>query len=213
MCPVVFFLRMWIAYRVTAGVILNVLVKKLRHTNTHACQILFIFYGKEKSLRMFFLARIFPRLFSLMPQHVNSPSGQFPSHAYAKSIYFLSPSSHSPSTYTPPGPEFLSKYLLFDDALHIPAQIFPSLPYTFCVPFAEKKNVQIFAQSKGRGSKEYRIYHYKAEIFLHCKRSTLFSLIFLLPLLFLACPVQRKISNYFFLQTDVIPPLRIFKIK
>jgi hypothetical protein len=37
------------------------------NTHTHMAKILFIFHEKEKSLRMFFLAGFFPRLFSLMP--------------------------------------------------------------------------------------------------------------------------------------------------
>lgn len=81
-------------------------------THTQArMEMLFIFYGQKKSLRKR-CPSFFSSALSLMRAHVNIH--RTISFMYAKSISFSRPTNP-----TARSPEFLSKYLLFDDALHI----------------------------------------------------------------------------------------------
>lgn len=155
---------------------------------------------------MFFLPDFFPRLFFFDAVACKFTIGPFPSHAYAKSIYFLL--SLSPFRLTPTlGPEFLSKYLLFDDALHIPARKkFPSRP---CVPFAESPSLQ----RERRRRKKYRIYHYDAQIFLHRQTIYPFFAYFFPPLFSLCLSSSKKNFQLFFFSKRMLFHPRIFKIK
>lgn len=118
-------------------------LKLLSLAHTHASKYFSFFTKKKRNPCECFPCPIFPRLFSLMPKHVNLPSGYF-LHMRMLNRFIFPPSSSFLR------PEFLSKYLLFDDALHIPARIFHlgSAPCTF-------------RQSPRKKEKKYRIYHYE----------------------------------------------------
>ena len=162
-------------------------------TYTHALKY-FSFFTKKEILANVFSCPIFPRLFSLMPL----PSGHFLHMRMLNRFIFLSPlSSHHVQNSCP------NIYCL--TMLCIPARIFPSRPYTLCVPFAKvhlyrewrRQKISNLSLRSTDLSTSQTIYPFFA---------------YFSPSFFSACPVQRKISNYFFSKRMLFHP-RIFKIK
>lgn len=212
--------------------------RRARHTHTHTCihirsEILFIFYAKKQILaNVARFLRVVHGLFSLM-WTCKFSIGPFPSCMLNRFIF--PPPRHTPPPNRPPTqPEFLSKYLLFDDALHTPSHILCRC-LTLCT-FASVQDrwkiseFSIILQSGARWGfsvGDFIFFHFKTAsldaitdrwlgwnlvtVFAQKKvLSTLFQdsssgYVPFFLFFFFSCPVQRKFFQLFF-QTDVFPP-------
>jgi hypothetical protein len=133
------------------------------HTHTHPreqASKYFSFFTKKRNPCECFSCLIFPRLFSLMPKHVNLPSGHFLHMRMLNRFIFL-PLSNPTVQNSCPNIYCLTMLCIYPHKFSISAL------HTLCT-FRQSPSLR-------EPEKKYRIYHYQAQIFLFGKRSTLFS--------------------------------------
>lgn len=156
-------------------------------THTHTC---FSFFTKKKRNPCeCFPCPIFPRLFSLMPKHVNLPSGHF-LHMRMLNRFIFPP---------PPSRILVQIFIVWRCFAYTRTKCSPHLTALLHCTFRQKSKEGKAEKISNLSLRTHRSFYFPNDL-------PFFSRIFLS--LSAACPVQRKISNYFFffLQTDVIPP-------